>query len=56
MNDKTILIVLAHEEPKSFCASLKNIALTQFKARGYNVIESDLYQMNFDPLNYEMNL
>jgi len=45
---KKILIVNAHPEAASFCSSLKNTAKDYFISKGDEVMESDLYAMNFD--------
>jgi len=42
-----VLIVYAHHEPKSFTASLKNLAVETLTAQGHEVKVSDLYAMNF---------
>ena len=47
---KKVLIVHAHPEPKSFCSALKNNAKGFFKNNKYQVKESDLYQMKFNPV------
>lgn len=47
---KKILIVHAHPESKSFCSSLKDVAVAYFKSQGCEVKESDLYKMRFDPV------
>ncbi len=47
---KKVLIIHAHPEEQSFCASLKNKAKDYFLAKGYSVKESDLYAMNFNPI------
>jgi len=47
---KKVLIVSAHPEQASFCCSLKNEAKDYFTANGYEVKESDLYAMNFNPV------
>lgn len=47
---KKILIVHAHPEQHSFCSSLKNTAKKYFLDKGFLVKESDLYQMNFNPV------
>ncbi|MEI8086377.1 MAG: NAD(P)H-dependent oxidoreductase [Paludibacter sp.] len=47
---KKVLIVNAHPEAASFCSSLKDIAKEYFISVGYEVKESDLYTMNFDPV------
>jgi NAD(P)H dehydrogenase (quinone) len=44
------LIVYAHPEPQSFTAALKNCALTTLSSLGHDVIVSDLYAMNFNPV------
>lgn len=46
---KNVLIVYAHQEPKSFNGALKDVAVGTLKARGHNVTVSDLYEMGFDP-------
>ncbi|MCD8916486.1 NAD(P)H-dependent oxidoreductase [Staphylococcus simulans] len=45
-----ILIVYAHPEPQSFNGKLKDIAQTVLKENGNNVVVSDLYKMNFNPV------
>jgi len=45
-----VLIVYAHHEPKSFNAALLQRSLDTLKAQGHEVIVSDLYAMNFDPV------
>jgi NAD(P)H dehydrogenase (quinone) len=42
-----ILIVYAHEEPHSFNAAMKNVALRVFQEQGHLVTVSDLYRMRF---------
>jgi NAD(P)H dehydrogenase (quinone) len=42
-----VLIVYAHEEPNSFNAAMKNVAIRTFEAQGHTVVVSDLYRMNF---------
>lgn len=49
MSVKKILIVNAHPEKKSFCSSLKNEAKAYFLEKGFEVKESDLYAMKFNP-------
>lgn len=46
---KNVLIVYAHQEPKSFNAALKDVAMETLQCEGHDVVISDLYQMNFDP-------
>jgi NAD(P)H dehydrogenase (quinone) len=43
-------IVVAHPEPKSYNAHLAATARQVLLTRGWSVTVSDLYQMNFDPL------
>lgn len=43
-------IVIAHPEPKSYNAHLGAVAKRTLEAQGATVTVSDLYQMNFDPL------
>ena len=45
----TAHIVLAHPEPRSFNAGLKDVAVEAFEAMGWQVLLSDLYAMGFDP-------
>ena len=49
---KNILIVYAHQEPKSFNAALKDEAVSTMAAQGHNVTVSDLCQLKFDPVDY----
>ncbi|BAZ11629.1 putative NAD(P)H quinone reductase [Calothrix sp. NIES-4071] len=42
-----VLIVLAHPEPKSFNASLKDLAVSVLTEQGHNVQVSDLYAMKW---------
>lgn len=42
-----VLIVYAHEEPRSFNAALKNTAIRTFEDLGHQVVVSDLYRMGF---------
>lgn len=42
-----VLIVYAHEEPKSFNGALKNTAIRTFEEAGHQVLVSDLYRMKF---------
>ncbi len=44
-----ILIVHAHPEPASFCASMARLAETRLRAAGHEVDVSDLYAMRFNP-------
>ncbi len=45
-----VFIIHAHPEEKSFCTSLKNEAVDYFHQRGDEVVVSDLYLMNFNPI------
>ena len=42
-----VLIVYAHEEPRSFNAALKNTAIKTFEDQGHQVVVSDLDRMGF---------
>lgn len=42
-----IFIVYAHPEPKSLNGNIKNFYATYLKKKGHQVIESDLYEMNW---------
>ncbi|NXP02884.1 NQO2 dehydrogenase, partial [Thinocorus orbignyianus] len=46
---KKVLIVYAHQEPKSFNGSLKNVAVEELSKQGCSVTVSDLYAMQFEP-------
>lgn len=48
-----ILILHAHPEPKSFTSALKDTAVEIFQGRGDNVVVSDLYAMNFNPVGVQ---
>lgn len=43
------LIVLAHPEPRSFNAQMKDVAAAALAAKGWSVAVSDLYAQGFDP-------
>lgn len=45
-----ILLVYAHDEAKSFTASLHNAAQSIFTQQGHNVVSSDLYGVGFHPV------
>ncbi len=47
---KKVLIVSAHPEPSSFCASLGKSAKEFYLEQGCEVKESDLYALNFNPV------
>ncbi|XP_074141091.1 ribosyldihydronicotinamide dehydrogenase [quinone]-like [Sminthopsis crassicaudata] len=49
MAGKRVLIVYAHQEPKSMNGSLKDAAVTELSSQGCQVTVSDLYAMNFEP-------
>ncbi|PNJ70947.1 NQO2 isoform 3, partial [Pongo abelii] len=49
MAGKKVLIVYAHQEPRSFNGSLKNVAVDELSRQGCTVTVSDLYAMNFEP-------
>ncbi len=42
-----VLIVFAHNEPQSFNASMKNVAVEELTGQGHEVKVSDLYAMNW---------
>jgi len=44
------LIVLAHPDPRSYTAALKDVAVKALRERGVEVMVSDLYAMGFDPV------
>lgn len=45
-----ILVVQAHPEPQSFCASMALTAIDVFRNQGHKVRVSDLYAMRFNPV------
>ena len=45
-----VLIVYAHQEPKSFCGALLQCGVSAFKEAGHQVNVSDLYAMKFNPV------
>ena len=44
------LLVYAHPEPRSFNASLKQVAIDTLEQQGFEVHVSDLYAMKFNPV------
>ena len=44
-----MLIVYAHQEPRSLNGSLKDVAVAELGRQGCSVTVSDLYAMNFEP-------
>ena len=50
-----VLIIHAHPEAKSFTSSLKDLAVDHFTERGDNIIVSDLYKMNFNPVGVDID-
>uniref|UniRef100_A0A7J8FAK3 Ribosyldihydronicotinamide dehydrogenase [quinone] n=1 Tax=Molossus molossus TaxID=27622 RepID=A0A7J8FAK3_MOLMO len=49
MAGKKVLIVYAHQEPRSFNGSLKKVAVDELSKQGCTVTVSDLYAMDFEP-------
>ncbi|XP_054447947.1 ribosyldihydronicotinamide dehydrogenase [quinone] [Pteronotus mesoamericanus] len=49
MAGKKVLIVYAHQEPKSLNGSLKKVAVDELSKQGCTVTVSDLYAMDFEP-------
>lgn len=45
-----VLIVFAHHEPRSFNAAMKDEAVRVLEGEGHEVVVSDLYAMNFNPV------
>lgn len=45
-----VLIVHAHPEPQSFTTALKDLAVSELTSAGHQVVVSDLYAMNFNPV------
>jgi NAD(P)H dehydrogenase (quinone) len=50
-----VLIVLAHPEPTSFNHALTNRAESALREHGHEVVVSDLYSMQFDPISDRRN-
>ena len=46
---KKVLIVYAHQEPRSFNGALKDAAVAELSQQGCSVTVSDLYALNFEP-------
>ncbi|XP_025019629.1 ribosyldihydronicotinamide dehydrogenase [quinone] isoform X3 [Python bivittatus] len=49
MAGKKVLIVYAHQEPKSLNGSLKTMTVEELKKQGCTVTVSNLYEMQFEP-------
>ncbi|KAB0365440.1 hypothetical protein FD754_009596 [Muntiacus muntjak] len=49
MAGKKVLIVYAHQEPRSFNGALKDVAVAELIQQGCSVTVSDLYALNFEP-------
>jgi NAD(P)H dehydrogenase (quinone) len=45
-----VLIVHAHNEPQSFNTAMLNLAVEVLSGQGHEVVVSDLYAMNFNPV------
>lgn len=50
-----VFIVHAHPEPHSFSAAMTQTACEALAAAGHEVVVSDLYAMNFDPVSDRRN-
>ncbi|MFD1554662.1 NAD(P)H-dependent oxidoreductase [Paraburkholderia silviterrae] len=48
-----VLIVHAHPEPQSFTTSMQHCAVRTLEAQGHEVMVSDLYAMNWNPVASE---
>ncbi|KAF4013777.1 hypothetical protein G4228_005195 [Cervus hanglu yarkandensis] len=46
---KKVLIIYAHQEPRSFNGALKDVAVAELSQQGCSVTVSDLYALNFEP-------
>lgn len=53
---RTVLWLSAHPEPRSLTASLKRDGIASLRRLGHEVIESDLYAMDWDPVVRRTNL
>ncbi|TKJ80324.1 NAD(P)H dehydrogenase [Pseudomonas sp. CFBP13509] len=45
-----VLIIHAHNEPQSFNAAMKDLAIDELRAQGHSVETSDLYAMKWNPV------
>lgn len=45
-----VLIVHAHNEPQSFTTAMKDVAVAELTAQGHQVLVSDLYAMDWNPV------
>lgn len=45
-----VLIVFAHNEPRSFNAAMKDLAVEELRAQGHEVVISDLCAMKWNPV------
>lgn len=50
-----VLIVYAHPEPSSFNAAMVEAAVSTLRAAGHEVLVSDLYALEFDPVSDRRN-
>src|ERR1700752_3134647 len=50
VNSKRVLLLLAHPEPRSFNAALRDASRDLLGAQGWDIAESDLYAMSFQPV------
>lgn len=50
MENKNVLIILAHPEQQSFCCSISSEVEKFFKDKGTSVIIRDLYKLKFNPV------
>ena len=50
-----VLIIYAHQEPKSFNGAMRDTAVDTFTQNGDEVIVCDLYAMNFNPVSDRHN-
>lgn len=50
-----ILILIAHPEPKSFNATMYQLAIKTLQENGHEVKTTDLYQMDFNPVSGRQN-
>lgn len=50
-----VLLVVAHPEPKSFNFAMAQVAIDTFSRNGHEIITSDLYRMQFNPVSDRRN-
>ncbi len=47
---KKALVVFAHPNLKSYCGAFRDLSFNKLNSMGFQTVQSDLYQMNFNPI------